>query len=305
MKVILLPRSTSRARHIEISVPAVVAGICLPVAVIVGGLAWYMAGSISASAPLAEVTAIQADIEKQRDEIDALRGRTQEQLDALAIRMGDLNARAIRLDALGSRLTDMADLDDGEFDFDSEPAVGGPLEPADGRRDGDIADVLTEIESMDKALHDQEQQLSILEGLLMTRKLNERVSPRGRPVKSGYISSYFGMRKTRSRARARVTAASISPASATASYRGGGRRRHVFRAAFRLRQHGRGQSRQRLRHPLCAQRGESRRRGDQVQPGQTHRADGVHRRATGPNLHFEVRHRGRPVDPVRFIRQTS
>jgi len=28
-------------------------------------------------------------------------------------------------------------------------------------------------------------------------------------------------------------------------------------------------------------------------------------RATGPNLHFEVRYKGRPVNPVKFIRQKS
>jgi len=306
MKVILLPRSTSRARHIEISVPAVVAGICLPVAVIVGGLAWYMAGSISASAPLAEVTAIQADIEKQRDEIDALRGRTQEQLDALAIRMGDLNARAIRLDALGSRLTDMADLDDGEFNFDSEPAVGGPLEPADGRRDGDIADVLTEIESMDKALHDQEQQLSILEGLLLTRKLNERVSPRGRPVKSGYISSHFGHRKDpftgKTASHRGIDFAGkrnsdvIAVAAGVVTYSGA---RSGYGNMVEV-NHGNGYVTRYAHNEVNLVAA-----GDQVQPGETIALMGSTGRATGPNLHFEVRHRGRPVDPVRFIRQTS
>ena len=37
--------------------------------------------------------------------------------------------RMIRLDALGRRLTEMADIDGGEFDFDSDPALGGPEEP--------------------------------------------------------------------------------------------------------------------------------------------------------------------------------
>lgn len=45
--------------------------------------------------------------------------------------------------------------------------------------------------------------------------------------------------------------------------------------------------------------------GDYVQPGQTIGLMGSTGRATGPNLHFEVWHLGRPVDPVRHIRQTS
>jgi hypothetical protein len=37
-----------------------------------------------------------------------------------------MNAHVIRLDALGRRLTEMANLDKGEFNFDSPPALGGP-----------------------------------------------------------------------------------------------------------------------------------------------------------------------------------
>ncbi len=44
---------------------------------------------------------------------------------------GQVNAHVIRLDALGKRLTDMANIDPREFDFDSEPPTGGP-EDSDG-----------------------------------------------------------------------------------------------------------------------------------------------------------------------------
>ena len=126
MRVILLQQSRHAARQINISVPAVLVGICVSAALIVGGLGFLMVRTMGPMQPLAEVERVQADLEQQRAELDELRARAQEQLDALALRMGELNARAIRLDALGTRLTEMADLDDGEFDFESEPAVGGP-----------------------------------------------------------------------------------------------------------------------------------------------------------------------------------
>ena len=50
----------------------------------------------------------------------------QERVDAMAMRLGQMNAHVIRLDALGKRLTDMANIDQREFDFDSEPPTGGP-----------------------------------------------------------------------------------------------------------------------------------------------------------------------------------
>ena len=49
----------------------------------------------------------------------------QEKVNALAMRVGQMNANVIRLDALGKRLTRMANLDDGEFDFGNPPALGG------------------------------------------------------------------------------------------------------------------------------------------------------------------------------------
>ncbi len=67
-----------------------------------------------------------AKLEEQRAQVLATRRELQDRLDAIASRVGQMNAHVIRLDALGRRLTDMAKLDKGEFDFDREPAVGGP-----------------------------------------------------------------------------------------------------------------------------------------------------------------------------------
>ena len=74
-----------------------------------------------------------AKLEEQRAQVLATRRDLQERLDALASRVGQMNAHVIRLDALGRRLTEMANLDKGEFNFDSAPAVGGP-EGRHGRR---------------------------------------------------------------------------------------------------------------------------------------------------------------------------
>ena len=41
----------------------------------------------------------------------------------MAMRLGEVNAHVIRLDALGKRLTEMADIDSREFNFDREPAA--------------------------------------------------------------------------------------------------------------------------------------------------------------------------------------
>jgi len=70
---------------------------------------------------------------EQKHQIAELKERMNERVDAMAMRMGEVNAHVIRLDALGKRLTEMADIDSHEFDFDSAPPTGGP--EADGAGD--------------------------------------------------------------------------------------------------------------------------------------------------------------------------
>ena len=306
MKIILLPQSRAAARHVNIPVPAIVAGISVSAICLIGGLSYLIAQSFAPVQPLAEVSQIQADLVEQRAELNDLRDRAREQIDALALRMGEFNARTIRLDALGSRLTKMADLDDGEFDFDSEAAVGGPVESVDVPEDGQIADFFSDMNSMDKALHDQEQQLSILEGLLMTRKLNERASPKGRPVKAGYISSYFGGRTDPFTGKGgnhrgvdfagKRGSEIIAVAAGVVTYSGP---RSGFGNLVEV-NHGNGYVTRYAHNEVNLVAA-----GDSVQPGQTIALIGSTGRATGPHLHFEVRYKGRAVNPVKFIRQTS
>ena len=101
---------------------------CLCAAAFAGGF-WYssMTGS---GVSLEEARTMTTQLDAERAAIETIRQQTEDTLDALAIRIGQMNARVIRLDALGRRLTDMADIDGDEFDFDTAPAMGGPEEPA-------------------------------------------------------------------------------------------------------------------------------------------------------------------------------
>jgi hypothetical protein len=62
----------------------------------------------------------------QQSRIAEVRRNAQADLDALAMRLGQMQAQMLRLNALGERLVIQGGLDKDEFDFDAEPAVGGP-----------------------------------------------------------------------------------------------------------------------------------------------------------------------------------
>ena len=61
---------------------------------------------------------------EQQAEIKELKAELQRRVDAVAMRIGQMNAHVIRLDALGKRLTQMANIDNREFDFEQRAGRG-------------------------------------------------------------------------------------------------------------------------------------------------------------------------------------
>ncbi len=252
-----------------------------------------------------EVVSLTDEIESQRSAIAITRQQTEDTLDALSIRVGQMNARIIRLDALGRRLTKMADLEEGEFDFDSVPAIGGPEEePFVSGSTVAVAEVLVAMQDLDNQLNNREAQLGVLESMLMDQNLSDRVYPQGRPVKSGWMSSYFGRRTDpftgkpanhrgvdfAGKAGSEVVAVADGVVTWSSSRYGFGKLVEI--------NHGNGYA---TRYAHNSENLVS--VGQEVRKGQTVALMGDTGRATGPNLHFEVLRNGKRVNPVTFIRQ--
>jgi murein DD-endopeptidase MepM/ murein hydrolase activator NlpD len=306
MNLIVFCRGTRGTRHFALS-PALLAVLLSSTLAVVAasfGLGYGIARSRGYVPGDERIAALQDQVASQQVAVRRARDAAQDQLNALAIRVGELNAHVIRLNALGSNLAEMAKLDDGEFDFSRSPAIGGPDEPTEGAVG--VPDLLVDLEDLGTRLDHQQRQLSVLADILVDRKLSEEVRPRGRPVKAGYISSYFGRRtdpftgEIRShrgmdfaaRTGAEIVAVATGIVTWSGPRQGYGRMVEVT--------HGNGyvtryaHNAQNLVHV-----------GDHVQQGDTIALMGATGRATGPNLHFEVWKDGRPVDPSGFIRQAS
>jgi murein DD-endopeptidase MepM/ murein hydrolase activator NlpD len=270
-----------------------------------GTIGYLLADSRAVMTDNHELAAVRADLSEQRAALEEMRASANEHIDALALRMGDLNASVIRLNALGSRLTGMAKLDDGEFDFDSPPAMGGPVD-ADLELDagaGQLPDLLADLDTLDATLDRQEQQLAALEGLMLNRKLSERVSPSGRPVKTGWLSSYFGRRSDPMNGKSayhrgvdfagKRGAEVIAVGDGVVTYSGD---RYGFGNMVEIK-HGNGYV-TRYAHNQANMVAV----GDRVEQGQTIALLGSTGRSTGPHVHFEVWRNGKAVDPLQFIR---
>jgi len=266
---------------------------------------WYSAQTGSGVSQ-SEVVTLTDELATQKNQIHQTRQETEDTLDALAISIGQMNARVIRLDALGRRLTEMADLEDGEFDFDSAPAMGGPEEPDPTGSAVAVPEVLTAMADLDSRLNNREAQLGVLESVLQDQNLSERVYPKGRPVQSGWMSSYFGRRTDpftgkpashqgvdfAGKAGAEIIAVADGVVTWSADRYGFGNLVEI--------NHGNGYS---TRYAHNAENLVN--VGEEVRKGQTVALMGETGRATGPNLHFEVLKNGQRVNPVTFIRQSD
>ena len=309
MNVVIFGNGFGKPRQVSLSGRActlIAAGFAavLISAAFVGG--YSVSAYTGSGVSIGEVAGLSEDLDAQRDAINITRQQTEDTLDALAIRIGQMNARVIRLDALGRRLTGMADLDDGEFDFDTEPAVGGPEEPYQNGSAIPVPELVTAMQELDDQLTNREAQLEVLESMIMNQNLNDRVYPQGRPVKSGWMSSYFGKRTDPFTGKAAnhrgVDFAGKSGAEVIAVADGvvtWSSSRYGYGELVEI-NHGNGYA---TRYAHNSENLVS--VGDEVRKGQTVALMGETGRATGPNLHFEVLKQGQRVNPVKFIRQSA
>src|SRR6202158_5974579 len=304
MNVIFVGRKSGRVKQFDLRHPVIVAAAVLMVLAIVGG-AFSVGVGLGArhdkSTPINQLGNWSAELMRQKAQIEDVRRVLQEKVNALAMRVGQMNANVIRVNALGKRLTRMANLNDGEFDFGNPPALGGSESGADGQP-AQIPNLTAMVENLQSQLSNREQQLGVLENLILTRELNKQVYPEGRPVQDGWISSYFGRRADpftgytavhkgldfAGPAGTKVT----SVAAGLVTFAG---ERTGFGEMVEI-NHGNGMATR-----YCHNEKILVKQGDMVRKGQEVALMGSTVRSTGSHLHFEVLKNGTQVDPLRFI----
>lgn len=225
-----------------------------------------------------------------------------EQLAMLAAQVGTMQGQLGRLNALGERLTEQADLDPEEFNFKELPPMGGPS------YDEDLEVSLNELQDSMKHLSQQlssrEEQLSVLESFIMNHHITDAGFISGTPVQQErvWVSSGFGGRVDPFNGRAKMHKG--------VDYRG--------KVGTPILATGPGVVRWAGRHPEFGNMVEINHGnglvtryahnskllvevGTLVDQGQKIALMGRTGRATGVHLHYEVLKDGRQVNPARFL----
>ncbi len=266
--------------------------------------AWFAGGRWGSESPFGEFTVARwnEDLAEQRDRLVRVEQDVDDQVAALAARVGRMQAQMIRLDALGKQLTEVAKLKRGEFDFDQPPALGGP---ETGPGEGPVVPALDAmLDTLDAQIDDRRRQLTALQNLIMTRELARQIVPGGRPVETGYISSLYGMRTDpfdgnqamhrgidfAGAPGAQVLAVADGIVSHTGVDGGYGRMVEIT--------HGNGYvTRYAHNAKLLVKPGQTVKRGDAIA------LMGSTGRSTGTHVHFEVLRNGQPINPLSFVRR--
>lgn len=240
-----------------------------------------------------------------RDE-NAQRDRVlRDNLDGLASKLGELQARVVKVESAGERVTQQVGLKPEDLrpkGAASKPGAGGPFVPATIQS---AEDLKLALQDLDARLEGGEDMLTLLESRLLEQRLMALIVPSSKPME-GPVGSGFGYRSDPFSGRPALHTGLDFPADIGTPIQAaaGGvvlntephpqygqlveidhgsalvtRYAHVSKALVKP--------------------------GEIVKRGQVIAQVGNTGRSTGPHLHFEVLLQGIPQDPQRFLARTQ
>ena len=310
MNIILVGRRHGQSRVVSLNGTVAVGLLALMLAVLgLAGWAGFQVAVSQAEAAKPTSSALvahwQARLDEQKSELSSVQQEVQQQIDALTLRLGQIQGRLLRLDALGQRFVESGLVASEEFNFNEPAAVGGPEDA--GERESFSAPALTKmIERLEDQLADREQQLRLLDKLASRQKLEDEMYVEGRPITWGWLSSKYGYRSDPFTGKrtwhdgvdlaGKEGSDIISVAGGVVTWAG---ERYGYGNLVEI-DHGDGLV---TRYGHCKTIEVN--VGDVVQKGQVVALMGSTGRSTGPHVHFEVLHNGRSKDPVKYIARSS
>lgn len=219
-----------------------------------------------------------------------------ENLDAMAKKVGEMQAKLLQLDALGERVSGLAGLPITET---SKRGSGGALVSARSLSMEELQAALNDLEAHTGQRVDM---LTVVESRLFDLKIKKLMIPTQHPVASGNLGSFFGWRIDPFNGRSALhmgldfQASSGTPIVAAA---GGVVVTQEFHPAYGNMieiDHGNDLITRYAHASLVHVK-----KGDLIKRGQKIADVGTSGRSTGPHLHFEVLVQGIPQDPQKFL----
>ena len=226
----------------------------------------------------------------------------EEQVVALTMKIAELQSHVLRLNALGDRLADEANIPDKEFNFQELPPSGGPMMTKTLSQGKSLVEMLADISTLEADLALEEKQLKMLESLTLGHHIENTSYLSGRPITKGWLSSYFGVRKDPFNGRpamhkgvdfaGKEDAPIIATASGVVTWAD---ERYGYGKLIEV-NHGKGmKTRYGHNKTLLVEV------GDVVTKGQVIARMGSTGRSTGPHVHYEILRNNTQINPIKYV----
>ena len=220
-----------------------------------------------------------------------------ENLDAIARKLGEMQARIMHLDALGERVSGLAGVNPAELH--SKAAQGGALVSG---RPLSLQELQATLADLDRITEQRTDLLTVVESRLFDQRIGKLMMPTRQPVQDGHLGSPFGWRIDPFTGRSALHTGldfQAEPGTPILAAAGGVVVAHEAHPAYGNMveiDHG---------NNLVTRYAHASRfwvkKGDLVKRGQKIAEVGTTGRSTGPHLHFEVLVSGIPQDPQKFL----
>ncbi|ATI04009.1 MULTISPECIES: M23 family metallopeptidase [Cycloclasticus] len=303
MQIILLTKGKKKTINFSAIQQKVTYGL-LGSFVLLLAVYWYMP-SVTEVRLTEQSGKVSQELLTQRIELERVREKTQNTLDNLALRVGQMQAQLTRLNAVGEHLVKKANLTASEFNFDELPAIGSAGLP-DSAESFTENQLLHDIQVLDKQLSLREKQLTLLGVFSANKELSKEVRPAGLPVAKGWLSSYYGYRADPFTGKKKFhhgvdiagkTGTSVlAAASGLVTYAG---KKGGYGYLIEI-DHGSG---------YVTRYGHNKeivvKLGDVVKQNDVIAKMGSTGHSTGPHVHFEVMRNGKKVNPRKYLYSSS
>lgn len=225
-----------------------------------------------------------------------------ENLNAMAVKLGEMQAQLMRLDALGERLAALAGFKPSEFRFSETPGRGGALTSSVPPHPLSINEFNQQMASLARQMENRNDSLGILESQLFDAKVKKRLMPTIPPVEGSWSASSFGWRiDPITGMQAMHEGVDFIADTGTPIFAAAGglvtvaESHHQYGLMVEI-DHGNDFTTRYAHASRVFVKA-----GDLVQRGRKVAEVGSTGRTTGPHLHFEVRYKGVAQNPARFL----
>lgn len=233
-----------------------------------------------------------------KDEAEQRDRYMRENIDVMAKRLGEMQAKMIQLEALGERVSGLAGVNSGEFK--KMPGSGGALI---GGHSLSMQQLQSTLNDLDQLTDQRVDLMTVMESRLFDQKIKKLMVPTQEPVAGGNLGSAFGWRIDPMNGRSALHTGLDFPSDTGTpilAAAGGVVVTQEYHPAYGNMvevDHG---------NDLVTRYAHASRvlikKGDLVKRGQKIAEVGSTGRSTGPHLHFEVLVDGIYQDPQKFLR---